>query len=137
MNKRINEEFAHKVALTLQSVAASTAKTGAWLDMSGVMEAEFVATSAALGKDKSLTVELLASTKSDGTDPEKIGEVKITDTVGTEVPVAVLNYRPTAYHGRYVAIRVAHDAAAAAVCGATAILRCRDLPAGNANVLNV
>ena len=64
--KRISEALAFQTVLAPQSVAASTDKTTAYVDVSGVEEIVFLVSAAALGKGKGLTVSLLASGDSGG-----------------------------------------------------------------------
>lgn len=123
MNKRISEEFRAVPALAPQSLAAGTAKQGEFLDMSGVMEAAILVSCAALGAGKALTVELVAAPSADGTGAAAIAGKTFTDAGGTGPRTAVVTYRPTAEHGRYAAVKVSHNAAAAVVCGATALIR--------------
>lgn len=53
--KRISEALAFQNVLAPQSVAASTDKTTAYVDVSGVEEIVFLVSAAALGKGKGLT----------------------------------------------------------------------------------
>ena len=129
--KRISEALSFQQVLAPQSVAASTDKTTNYVDSSGLEEIAFLISTAALGDGKSLTVSLLASGNSEGSGAEDV----FTDSVGTAPRAAVVTYRPTALHGRYVAVKFQHDGAAAVVCGVTAISSGLYLPAGNDWVL--
>ena len=73
--KRISEALAFQTVLAPQSVAASTDKTTAYVDVSGVEEIVFLVSAAALGKGKGLTVSLLAS----GGEPGQAGEDNISN----------------------------------------------------------
>ena len=135
--KRINEALAFQAVLAPQSVAASTEKTSAYVDLCEAAEVAFLVSVAALGAGKSLTVKLVAASDESGTGAEEIGTAKFTDGVGTEAQVAVATYRPIAQHGRYVAVKLQHDGAAAVVCGVTAIVDGAWMPAGNSWALVV
>ena len=128
---RIHEGLAFQNVFAPQSVDASTDKTTAYVDLSGVDEAVFLISTAALGAGKSLTVKLMAASDSSGSDAEEIGSAKFTDEAGTEPQLAVVTYRPTAAHGRYVAVKFQHDGAAAVICGVTAAADGLYLPAAN------
>lgn len=84
--KRISEALAFQNVLAPQSVAASTDKTTAYVDVSGVEEIVFLVSAAALGKGKGLTVSLLASGDSGGDGAEEIGKATFTDSVGHRPP---------------------------------------------------
>lgn len=129
--KRISEALAFQNVLAPQSVGASTDKTTAYVDASGAEEVVFLISVAALGAGKSLTVTLLASEDSSGSEAQEVGSAKFTDSVGTEPQVAVVTYRPSALHGRYVAVKFQHDGAAAVVCGVLAAADELYLPAAN------
>lgn len=129
--KRISEALAFQNVLAPQSVDASTDKTTAYVDASGAEEVVFLISVAALGAGKSLTVTLLASEDSSGSEAQEVGSAKFTDSVGTESQVAVVTYRPSALHGRYVAVKFQHDGAAAVVCGVLAAADELYLPAAN------
>ena len=129
--KRISEALAFQAVLAPQSVAASTDQASGYVDLSGVEEIAFLISTAALGAGKSLTVKLVTASDASGTGAEEIGTAKFTDAVGTEAQVAVVTYRPIAQHGRFAAVKVQHDGAAAVVCGVTAIVDGAWMPAGN------
>ena len=101
------------------------------MDASGAEEVVFLISAAALGANKSLTVTLLASDDSSGSEAKEVGSAKFTDSVGTEPQVAVVTYRPSALHGRYVAVKFQHDGAAAVICGVLAASDGLYLPAAN------
>lgn len=134
--KRISEALAFQNVLAPQSVAASTDKTTAYVDVSGVEEIVFLV-SAALGKGKGLTVSLLASGDSGGDGAQEIGKTTFTDSVGTAPQLAVVTYKVSALNGRYVAVKLRHDAAAEVVCGVTAASSGLYLPAANGWTLAV
>ena len=125
---RINEELVFQTAFTPQSVAASTEKTSDYIDVSGAEEIVFLVSVAPLGANKSLTVTLLASDDSSGSEAEEVETATFTDTVGTAAQTAVVSYRPSALHGRYAAVKFQHDGAAAVVCGAVAAANTLYLP---------
>ena len=129
--KRISEALAFQNVLAPQSVAASTDKTTAYVDVSGVEEIVFLVSAAALGKGKGLTVSLLASGDSGGDGAEEIGKATFTDSVGTAPQLAVVTYKVSALNGRYVAVKLRHDAAAEVACGVTAASSGLYLPAAN------
>ena len=116
---RIHEALAFQNVFAPQSVDASTDKTSNYVDLSGVDESVFLISTAALGAGKSLTVKLMAASDSSGSDAQEIGTAKFTDAVGTAPQLAAVSYRPSALHGRYVAVIFQHDGAAAVVCGVT------------------
>ena len=128
--KRISEALAFQNVLAPQSVAASTDKTTAYVDVSGVEEIVFLVSAAALGKGKGLTVSLLASGESGG-GAEEIGKATFTEGVGTAPQLAVVTYKVSALNGRYVAVKFRHDAAAEVVCGVAAVASGLYLPAAN------
>lgn len=134
--KRISEALAFQTVLAPQSVAASTDKTTAYVDVSGVEEIVFLV-SAALGKGKGLTVSLLASGAPGGSGAEEIGKTTFTDSVGTAPQLAVVTYKVSALNGRYVAVKLRHDAAAEVVCGVTAASSGLYMPAANGWTLAV
>lgn len=134
--KRISEALAFQNVLAPQSVAASTDKTTAYVDVSGVEEIVFLV-SAALGNGKGLTVSLLASGDSGGAGAEEIGKATFTDSVGTAPQLAVVTYKVSALNGRYVAVKLRHDAAAEVACGVTAASSGLYLPAANGWTLAV
>ena len=133
--KRISEALAFQNVLAPQSVAASTDKTTAYVDVSGVEESVFLVS--ALGKGKGLTVSLLASGDSGGDGAEEIGKATFTDSVGTAPQLAVVTYKVSALNGRYVAVKLRHDAAAEVACGVTAASSGLYLPAANGWTLAV
>ena len=138
--KRISEALAFQTVLAPQSVAASTDKTTAYVDVSGVEEIVFLVSAAALGKGKGLTVSLLASGDSGGDGAEEIGKTTFTDSVGTAPQLAVVVatwLKVSALNGRYVAVKLRHDAAAEVVCGVTAASSGLYMPAANGWTLAV
>lgn len=128
---RIYEALAHATVFAPQSVAASTAKTSDYVDVSAVEELQFLLSTAALGAGKKVKATLMAADSADGDGAVAVGEAEFTDPVGTAPTLAVVSYRPIAAHGRYVAVKFQHDAAAAVVCGATVSTRVGCLPAAN------
>lgn len=128
---RINEELVFQTAFEPQSVAASTEKTSDYIDVSGVKEIVFLVSVAPLGAGKSLTVKLLASDDSSGSDAEEVGTATFTDAEGTAPQTAVVGFRPSALSGRYMAVKFQHDAAAAVVCGVVAAANTLYLPAAS------
>ena len=135
--KRISEALAFQNVLAPQSVAASTDKTTAYVDVSGVEEIVFLVSAAALGKGKGLTVSLLASGDSGGDGAEEIGKATFTDSVGTAPQLAVVTYKVSALNGRDVAGKLRPDAAAEVACGVTAASSGLFLPAANGWTLAV
>ena len=129
--KRINEALVFLPVLAPQEVAASTDKTTSYVDVSGVDEIAFLVTAAALGANKGLTVSLMAASDSSGSDAEEVGKATFTDSVGTEPQLAVVTYQVSALHGRYVAVKFQHDAAAEVVCGVVAATSGLYRPAAN------
>ena len=117
---RINEELAFQTVFAPQSVTASTEKSSDYVDISGVEEIAFLISAAPLGANKSMTVTLLASDDSSGSNAKEVEMATFTDTVGTNPQTAVVSYRPSALNGRYMAVKFQHDGDAAVVCGVVA-----------------
>lgn len=128
---RIHEELVFQNVFAPQSVTASTEKTSAYVDVSDVEEIAFLISAAPLGANKSVTVTLLASGDSEGSNAETVGTATFTDAVGTAPQTAVVSYRPSARNGRYMAVKFQHDAAAAVVCGVVAASNTMYLSAEN------
>ena len=128
---RIHEELVIQNVFAPQSVTASSEKTSAYVDVSDVEEISFLISAAPLGANKSLTVTLLASDDSSGSGAEEVETATFTDSEGTDPRTAVVTYRPSALHGRYVAVKFQHDGAAAVICGVLAASDGLYLPAAN------
>ena len=124
--KRIFEKLAFANVFAPQSVEASTEKTTGYVDASGTEEVAFLISAAALGKGKSLTVTLMAADDASGS-----GAAVFTDPVGTEPQVVAVSYQVSPLNGRYVAVKLQHDAAAAVVCGVLAAADGMYLPPDN------
>ena len=92
---RIHEERTIAQVLAPQSAEASTEKTSSYIDACEASEVAFVVSCAPLGAGKSLTVTLLAA--------------------------AVVSYQVRPENGRYIALKVQHDGAAAVVLGIAAL----------------
>ena len=118
---RIPEELAVASVMAPASVSASTGTTTEYLDASGASEVTFLVTCAPLGANKSLTVTLLAAADAEGEGEEELGEATFTDAVGTGPQTAAVSCRVSALHGRYLAVKFQHDAAAAVICAAVAL----------------
>ena len=130
--KRIFEELAIANVFAPQSVNASTDKTTSFVDASGVEEVTFLISTAALGAGKALTVTLMASENSEGSGAVAVGDATVfTDSVGTDPQIAIVSYKVSPEHGRYVGVKFQHNAAAAILCGVTAAAKSMHLPAGN------
>ena len=127
----INEEMVFQTVFAPQSVAASTEKTTDYIDASGVKEIVFLVSAAPLGAGKSLTVKLLASDNSGGSDAEEVGTATFTDAEGTAPQTAVVSCRPSALTGRYMAVKFQHDGAAAVICGVIAAANTLYRPVAN------
>lgn len=129
--KRLTEELKQLAALAPQSVDPDTHATSSFVDMSGVPEVVFAIATGALEKGKSLTVQLVASDASDGTGAVKVAEQVFTAADAMTSGLALVSYKPTAFHGRYTAVKFQHDAGSAVICGVTAQLRQREIPVAN------
>lgn len=130
--KRIFEELAIANVFAPQSVEASTDKTTSFVDASGAKEIIFLISAGALGAGKALTVTLMASEDSKGSGATAVGDTTVfTDSVGTDPQIAVISYKVSPEHGRYVGVKFQHNAAAAVMCGVTAAAKSMYLPAGN------
>ena len=66
-----------------------------------------------------------------------VGKTTFTDSVGTAPQLAVVTYKVSALNGRYVAVKLRHDAAAEVVCGVTAASSGLYMPAANGWTLAV
>lgn len=128
---RISEALAFQNVFAPQSVAATTEKTTAYVDASGAREVAFLLSTAALGANKSLTVTLLASDDSGGSNAQEVDTAKFTDKEGTAPRVAVVACKASAAHGRYVAVKFQHDGDAEVVCGVLSASDGAYLPAVN------
>lgn len=128
---RISEALAFQNVFAPQSVAAATDKTTAYVDASGAREVAFLLSTAALGANKSLTVTLLASDDSGGSNAQEVDTAKFTDKEGTAPRVAVVACKASAAHGRYVAVKFQHDGDAEVVCGVLSASDGAYLPAVN------
>ena len=136
--KRIFEKLAFANVFAPQSVEASTEKTTGYVDASGTEEVAFLISAAALGKGKSLTVTLMAADDASGSGAKAVGEAAVfTDPVGTEPQVVAVSYQVSPLNGRYVAVKLQHDAAAAVVCGVLAAADGMYLPPANGMTLVV
>lgn len=129
--KRLTEELKQIAALAPQPVDTDTQTTSAFVDMSGVPEVVFAIATGALEKGKSLTVQLVASGTSDGTGAVKVAEQVFTAADAMTSGLVMISYKPTAFHGRYAAVKFQHDAGSAVICGVTVQLRQREIPAKN------
>ena len=134
--KRIFEKLAFANVFAPQSVEASTEKTTGYVDASGTEEVAFLISAAALGKGKSLTVTLMAADDASGSGAKAVGEAAVF-TVGTEPQVVAVSYQVSPLNGRYVAVKLQHDAAAAVVCGVLAAADGMYLPPANGMTLVV
>lgn len=128
---RISEALAFQNVFAPQSVAATTEKTTSYVDASGAREVAFLLSTAALGANKSLTVTLLASDDSGGSNAQEVDTAKFTDKEGTAPRVAVVACKASAAHGRYVAVKFQHDGDAEVVCGVLSASDGAYLPAVN------
>ena len=64
---------------------------------------------------------LMAADDASGSGAKAVGEAAVfTDPVGTEPQVVAVSYQVSPLNGRYVAVKLLHDAAAAVVCGVLA-----------------
>ena len=105
--KRIFEKLAFANVFAPQSVAASTEKTTGYVDASG-------------------------------SGAKAVGEAAVfTDPVGTEPQVVAVSYQVSPLNGRYVAVKLQHDGAAAVVCGVLAAADGMYLPPANGMTLVV
>lgn len=120
---RLTEELMTASVLAPQSVDSGAVVTTATVDVSRAEEAAFVVACGQLAQGKSLTLTLVASATPDGADASQIAQQVLTAEELTDAPLAVVSYKPTALHGRYVAVQISHDSGAALMCGVTAQLR--------------
>lgn len=128
---RLTEELKLVSVYAPKAVAASTLTTTDFVDASGVPEIAFQIAAGSLAKGKSLTVQLVASDVAAGTGAVKIAEQVFTAEAAMSAPLAVVSYKPSALYGRYIGIKFKHDSDAELICGVTAQLRQRELPAEN------
>lgn len=130
--KRFFEELAIANVFAPQSVDASTDKTTSFVDASGAEEVTFLISTAALGAGKALTVTLMGSENSEGSGAVAVGDATVfTDSVGTDPQIAVVSYKVSPEHGRYVGVKFQHNGDAAVICGVTAAAKSMYLPAVN------
>lgn len=135
--KRLTEVMKQIVAMVPKAVTTETLTTSGFVDVSGVSEVAFSVITGALAKDKSLTVQLVASDVEAGTGAVKVAEQVFVAADALPAGLAVVSYRPSSLHGRYVGVKFKHDAGADVICGVTASLRQAELPAVNDWVLVV
>lgn len=131
MKNRILEALSCSCVLAPQSVAASTQTATSYVDASQAEELAFVVTTGALASGKKLTVGVYAAAASDGTGAEKIGEAVFTASDALTSAQAVVSCRPRAEHGRYIGLKIQHDAAAAVICAANVFGAVSYLPAAH------
>lgn len=134
MNRMIEEQKLISVYAP-KAVTTATLTTTDFVDASGVPEITFQIATGSLAKDKSLTVQLVASDVAAGTGAVKITEQVFTAAALIIAPLAVVSYKPSALHGRYIGIKFKHDAGSDVICGVTAQLRQREIPAENSWVM--
>ncbi len=130
--KRIMEELAYSVVLAPQEVASATPKTSTFADAQSVPEMEFLVATGALNKGKKLKVEVYISAEPGGSSPELVKAVEFTAGDEAASTLAVVSYAVDPAHGRYVGVKIQHDAGAGVVCAVTACARSMRLPAANA-----
>ena len=130
--KRIVEELTYSVVLAPQEVASATPKTSAFADAQSVPEIEFLVAPGALAKGKKLKVEVYTSDEAGGGSPALVKAVEFTAGDGAAHTLAVVDYAVDPARGRYVGVKIQHDAGAGVVCGVTACARSMRLPAANA-----
>ncbi len=130
--KRIVEELTYSVVLAPQEVASATPKTSAFADAQSVPEIEFLVATGALAKGKKLKVEVYTSDEAGGGSPALVKAVEFTAGDGAAYTLAVVDYAVDPARGRYVGVKIQHDAGAGVVCGVTACARSMRLPAANA-----
>lgn len=118
---RIHEERTIAQVLAPQSAGASTEKTSSYIDACEASEVAFVVSCAPLGAGKSLTVTLLAADDASGSGAAELKTTVFTDAAGTQPQAAVVSYQVRPENGRYIALKVQHDGAAAVVLGIAAL----------------
>lgn len=133
--KRLIEEQKLVSVYAPKAVSTATLTTTDFVDASGVPEITFQIAAGSLAKDKSLTVQLVASDVAAGTGAVKIAEKLFTAEALNSAPLAVVSYIPSALHGRYIGIKFKHDAGSDVICGVTAQLRQREIPVENSWVI--
>lgn len=129
--KRISECLAFKNVLAPQSVAASKDVTSAYVDASGTTEVAFLISTGALGAGKSLKVSLMAAEATTGAGAAEVKAAQFTDAVGKDPQVAVISYKVRPENGRFLAVKIQHDAAAEVICGVAAVSDGLYLPEAN------
>ena len=130
--KRIVEELTYSVVLAPQEVASATPKTSAFADAQSVPEIEFLVATGALAKGKKLKVEVYTSNEAGGSSPALVKAVEFIAGDGAAHTRAVVDYAVDPARGRYVGVKIQHDAGAGVICGVTACARSMRLPAANA-----
>ena len=134
MNRLIEEQKLVSVYAP-KAVSTATLTTTGFVDASGVPEITFQIAAGSLAKDKSLTVQLVASDVAAGTGAVKIAEKVFTAETLISAPLAVVSYKPSALHGRYIGIKFKHDAGSDVICGVTAQLCQRETQVVNSWVM--
>lgn len=129
--KRIVEELTYSVVLAPQEIATATPKASAFVDAQSVPEIEFLVATAAMSKGKKLTVEVYASKVAAGSSPVLVKAVEFTAGDGATSSLAVVDYAVNPANGRYIGVKIKHDAGAGVICGVTACARSMSLPAAN------
>lgn len=136
---RIHEDLKSSVAIVPAAQAAAGNTTSAYVDASEYNALDFVVSHGALAATKKVTVQLYQATANDGTGATEITGAKqeiIAPTGGLTSGIIVVSVRPQAAYGKYFAVKVTNDAAAALLLAATAHGRVKYAPAVNDNVSN-
>lgn len=135
--KRITEEFLSTVVLVPASIAASTLTASGYVSCAETGEVTFLVSTGALASGKKLTVEVYGATDDQGTGAVKVAEKVFTAGSNMTGALAMVSCKPSAQVGPFVGVKIQHDAAAAVICGVTALSRVDHIPADNDWVLNV
>ena len=135
--KRICEELARTCVFAPQAVTTATLKTTDFVDVSNVPEVEFLISTGALSSGKKLTVGVYTSDTAAGSNAVKVDEVVFTAESALTSVLMTASYKIAAAGGRYAGVKFKHDAGADVICGVTASVRCRELPAANGWTMKV
>ena len=120
---RTTEAYKKSTVFAPASVNTATLTTSSFVDAAGAQEVSFDVVTAALGKGKKLTVQLLHSVNDSGSSASVIKEIVFTAGDSLQSAVATVSYAPSALNGRYVGIKFKHDAGEAVICAVTAAIR--------------
>lgn len=129
MNYHFHEKYAMLCAMPPQEIAASGSATGVYGDMRSRDRFSFSVLLGAVAAGKSVKVELMSGDASDGTGAAVVGEITYTaPDSGVTSHVVTVCGRVTPDRGRYLAVKVTNEGAAAILAGALLVADCPEYP---------